>query len=260
MTPTHTTTESTTPAYDELTRRNERAWRLEHLGSIAGWDQAANMPPKGNEARAAALAELGTLLHGLATDPLLPELLDRAEQEPMEVLQRANLREMRRDWVANNALPGGLVEQRTLATARSEHAWRTQRPANDWAGFVENLRPVVRTAREEANCLSQATGLAPYDALIDRFEPGMRAAELERLFGDLRLAAGPDRAGARAPGQRDGAAPAGTLRPGHAEGAGPGDHAAAGLRLRCRPARREHPPLLRRRARGRAPDHPLPRR
>ena len=185
-TTTASTTASTTPAYDDLTGRNERAWRLEHLGSIAGWDQAANMPPKGNEARAAALAELGTLLHGLATDPLLPELLDRAEQEPLDALQRANLREMRRDWVANNALPGGLIEQRTLATARCEHAWRTQRPANDWAGFVENLRPVVRIAREEANCLSQATGLAPYDALIDRFEPGMRAAELERLFGDLR--------------------------------------------------------------------------
>jgi formyl-CoA transferase len=28
-----------------------------------------------------------------------------------------------------------------LATSRCEHAWRTQRPANDWAGFVENFRP-----------------------------------------------------------------------------------------------------------------------
>lgn len=175
-----------TPAYDELVTRNARAWRFEHLGAIAGWDQAANMPPRGNEARAAALAELGTLLHGLATDPLLRDLLDRAEQEPLDLLQRANLREMRRDWVAHNALPAALVEQRTLATARCEHAWRTQRPANDWAGFVDNLRPVVRIAREEAQCLSQATGLAPYDALIDRFEPGMRAVELERLFGDLR--------------------------------------------------------------------------
>lgn len=175
-----------TPAYDGLVQRNQRAWRLEHLGAIAGWDQAANMPPKGNEARAAALAELGTLLHGLATDPLLPDLLSRAEQEPLDAMQQANLREMRRDWVANNALPARLVEERTLATARCEHAWRSQRPANDWAGFIENFRPVLRLAREEAQCLSQATGLAPYDALVDRYEPGMRSAELERLFGDLR--------------------------------------------------------------------------
>ena len=41
--------------------------------AIAGWDQAANMPPKGNEARAAALAEMAALLHRMRTDPALAE-------------------------------------------------------------------------------------------------------------------------------------------------------------------------------------------
>ena len=50
-----------TPAYDDLVALHQRLHHLGHLGAIAGWDQAANMPPKGNEARAAALAEL----HGL---------------------------------------------------------------------------------------------------------------------------------------------------------------------------------------------------
>jgi carboxypeptidase Taq len=175
-----------TPAYSELEQRHARIYRFEHLGSIVGWDQAANMPPKGNEARAAAMAELDTLLHGLRTDAWLRDLLQRAEDEPLDDWQRANLREMRRDWRASNALPARLVEQRTLATARCEHAWRRQRPANDWAGFVENFRPVLRVAREEAQCLSQETGLAPYDALMDRYEPGMTSAEVERVFGDLK--------------------------------------------------------------------------
>ena len=175
-----------TPAYDDLAQRSRRAWRLEHLSALASWDQAANMPPKGSEARAAALAEVGTLLHGLATDPALKLLLGCAEKEPLDDFQRAVLREMRRDWIANNALPSRLVEARSLASSRCEHAWTTQRPANDWAGFAPNLRTVVELAREEAQCLSQATGLAPYDALIDRFEPGMTSAELDRIFGDLR--------------------------------------------------------------------------
>lgn len=175
-----------TPAYLDLEQRFLRLYRFEHLGSIVGWDQAANMPPGGNEARAAAMAELDGLMHAQRTDPALKSLLDRAEGEPLSDDQRANLREMRRDWRAANALPAALVERRTLATARCEHAWRRQRPANDWAGFVENFRPVVQVAREEAMHLAEATGLMPYDALMDRFEPGMTSAEVDCVFGDLK--------------------------------------------------------------------------
>jgi carboxypeptidase Taq len=175
-----------TPAYAELERRHARQYRLEHLGAICGWDRAACMPPKGNDARSAALAELEGVLHGLRTDAALKGLLDTAEQEPLSDWQRANLREMRRDWRASNALPARLVEARAQAGARCEHAWRTQRPANDWAGFLENFRPVLQIAREEAQYLADDTGLAPYDALMDRFEPGMRTVDVDRVFGDLK--------------------------------------------------------------------------
>jgi carboxypeptidase Taq len=158
-----------------------------HLQSIASWDQAANMPPKGNEARTAALAEMAALLHRMRTDPQLPTQLDRADQEPLNDFQRANLREMRRQWHASNAMPESLVERQQLANSRCEHAWRSQRPANDWAGFLKNFRPVLALAREEAALLSAQSGLSRYDALMDRFEPGMTSAQVDRVFGDLRL-------------------------------------------------------------------------
>ncbi len=173
-------------AYSALCARHVRMYRLSHLHSIASWDQSANMPAKGNEARSLALAEMGGLLHQLATEAELKGLLDAAAQEDLDDVERANLREMQRAWRASNALPQSLVEAKSLANSRCEHAWRSQRPANDWAGYVENLREVVRLAREEARCLSAVTGLAPYDALMDQYEPGMRSAEVDRVFGDLR--------------------------------------------------------------------------
>ena len=175
-----------TSAYQELTARQLRQYRLGHLQSIAQWDQAANMPEHGNEARSLALAEMDGLLHQLATDPALPALLDTAAAEPLDEVQRANLREIRRAWRAANALPQALVEAKSLANNRCEHAWRSQRPANDWAGFVPNLRDVLRIARLEAQALSQSTGLSKYDALLDQYEPGMRSAEVERAFAPLR--------------------------------------------------------------------------
>lgn len=175
-----------TPAYQALTATFTRLYRYQHLASIAGWDQAAMMPAQGNAARGAALAELDVLLHQTLTDPALSALMATAQQEALEVPERANLREMRRDWEQANLLPARLVEAKSLAGSRCEHAWRTQRPANDWKGFLENFTELVKLSREEAQILSQAKGVSPYEALMDKYEPGARSAELDVLFGDLK--------------------------------------------------------------------------
>ena len=174
-----------TPAYDALTETYARLHRLSHLQALASWDQAAKMPPKGNAARAAAVAEMAALMHRMRTEPALAATLERAEQEALSEMQRANLREIRRDWQRANALPDALVQRRQLAGLRCEHAWRTQRPANDWQGFLGNFREVLSLAREEARLLSEHGGLSRYDALLDRFEPGMRSVTLDRVFGEL---------------------------------------------------------------------------
>jgi carboxypeptidase Taq len=175
-----------TPAYEQIVATYTRLHHLGHLQSIAGWDQAANMPAKGNEARAAALAEMAALLHRMRTDGALADQLARAGQEPLDDFQRANLREIHRDWRSANALPESLVQRRSMATARCEHAWRKQRPANDWAGFLDNFRPLLAVAREEAALLAAQTGLSRYDALMDQFEPGMTSVTLDRVFGEVR--------------------------------------------------------------------------
>jgi carboxypeptidase Taq len=174
-----------TPSYDALQRIWTRLHHYGHLQAIAGWDQAAMMPPKGAEARARAMAEMQGLLHRTRTEPLLAELLQRAHDEALDPVARANLAEMRREWRSANALPPPLVEAISLAGSRCEHAWRRQRPANDWAGFAENFREVLRLGREASQRLADATGLAPYDALMDLYEPGMTSAVVDRVFGDL---------------------------------------------------------------------------
>jgi carboxypeptidase Taq len=179
-------TSASTPSYGELTRVYTRLYRYFHLSSIVGWDRNAMMPPKGNAARAAAEGELAALIHRTRTDPQLKGWLEAAAQEPLDELARANLREIRRDWRDANALPESLVEAKTLAGAQCEHAWRSQRQANDWKGFLGNFREVVKLARQEAQLLADDTGLSRYDALMDRFEPGVRAADIDRIFGDVK--------------------------------------------------------------------------
>lgn len=174
------------PAYAALTSTFTRLHHYQHLGSIAGWDQAAMMPPKGNAARADALAELDLLMHQTLTDPALADLLAHAAGEALDAQQTASLREMRRDWEQANLLPARLVQAKSLATSRCEHAWRTQRAQNDWSGFLQNFQEVVQLAREEAQCLAQGKGISGYDALLDRFESGARGAAIDVIFDDVK--------------------------------------------------------------------------
>lgn len=177
---------SATPAYAALCATYTRLHRFQHLRSIGTWDREVHMPPGGNEPRAAAMAELGVLMHDIVTDPKLGELIVAAEGEPLDEFARASVREMKRRWREMNLVPAELIKEKTLVTARCEHAWRTQRGANDWAGFLPNLKEVVRVEREVARRLGEGLGLSPYDALLDHFEPGVRSADVERIFGEVK--------------------------------------------------------------------------
>ena len=85
-------------SYQKLEQHQQQLHRFSHLSAICGWDQAAMMPEGGNEARAEAMAELGLLIHHKRTAPELGDWIAKAESEPLDELQRANLREIKRHW------------------------------------------------------------------------------------------------------------------------------------------------------------------
>ena len=170
-------TTTATPSYDALTATWLRLYRLGHLQSIASWDQAANMPPKGNTARGQALAEIAMLLHGMRTDPALKNHLARAEDE---ALSDAAARQPARDRA--RLVPRQRAAGRTGGAPRAGHLALRVRLAHAAPGqrLGGLRRPTSKTVldvgREEARHLAEQSGLSPYDALIDRFEPGMRGA------------------------------------------------------------------------------------
>ncbi|WP_312979333.1 carboxypeptidase M32 [Atlantibacter sp.] len=172
--------------YQKLTKTFARLSRFSHLSAIAGWDMFAMMPPGGSKARSEALAEMSVLCHQILTSPEMARALADAEQEDLNDLERANLREMARQYQQAALLPESLVEAKSLAGSRCEHAWRTQRPNNDWQGFAENLKEVVKFSREEAALRAAHRGGSRYDALLDIYEPDMTSARLDALFGDLK--------------------------------------------------------------------------
>ena len=69
---------------------------------------------------------------------------------------------------------------------RSEQLWRDLRAKNDWAGFLPALEGVVALVREEAALRAAALKLDPYDALMEQYDPGNRAADIAPVFAELK--------------------------------------------------------------------------
>jgi len=171
-------------AYARLEDRFARIARIESACSMLHWDQSVMMPRGGADARGDQLATLGGLAHEMLIRGDVAEWLAEAEAASMsDEWRRANLREMARRHRHAAAVPGDLVEAFTRATTRCEMAWREARAAGDFAGLLPLWREVLRLVREKAAAKAAALGLSPYDALLDLYDPGRRAAELDRIFG-----------------------------------------------------------------------------
>lgn len=177
---------SATP-YQQL----EQEWKRLHAfrGALAllRWDAAVMMPKGSAEIRGEQLAALETEHHTLLTSPRVSRLLDRAQANTQgsSDWQLANLREMRRQRDHAIATPVSLVSRLARATATAEVKWIAARRGNDFALFAPHLEEVLHLVRDKAQLLGQALNLAPYDALIDEFSPGVTMTDIDAMFKAL---------------------------------------------------------------------------
>jgi carboxypeptidase Taq len=158
--------------------------------SVLGWDQETMMPPRAGELRAEQFAALGGLVHQRHTRAEVGDWLAACEADDhllTDLRIAANLREIRREYDREVRLPESLVREIASTTALAQQAWRQARESSDFAAFAPWLEKVFHLSRQRADCLRAGTDSTRYDVLMDQFEPGAKAVELEEVFRDLRL-------------------------------------------------------------------------
>ena len=145
-------------SYELLSKTFYRLAQLGHANALLGWDQQVMMPPKANQARGLALAELSVMSAEILQAPALVEAFAAANdrQDLLADWQHANLREMRLDWQRACAIPKDLVAAEAMATNECEHAWRQMRRDNNWRDFEPLLQTVFDLAKEKAQALRAA--------------------------------------------------------------------------------------------------------
>ncbi|MFC7053422.1 carboxypeptidase M32 [Hansschlegelia quercus] len=172
-------------AYAELSAHFGRIAALSNAIGILHWDNDVMMPRGASPSRAESIALLHVMRHDLTTDGRIADWLDAANENDLDPWQQANVREIRRIFTVETALPSDLVSASSKATSICEMKWRQARAESDFASLLPYLEEVLRLQREIGQAKGEKLGLSPYDALLNDYEPGGRAEKIDALFDDL---------------------------------------------------------------------------
>ncbi|MDP2622083.1 MAG: carboxypeptidase M32 [Hyphomicrobiales bacterium] len=174
-------------AYRTLEAQERRMSVIGGALAVLHWDRAVMMPDGGLWVRAEQTAALNVVLHEMRTDPRRADLIEKAEAgaSGLDEWRRANLREIRRFFERATALSADLVERLAHARAETEMAWRGAKQRADFSAVSDQLANLLALVREEAEMLGSALKISPYDALLDGYDWGLRAAQFQPLFDRL---------------------------------------------------------------------------
>jgi len=163
---------------------------INRAGSVLSWDQETYMPPGGIANRADQLTTLRRIAHVRFTGDEVGELLDAVEgevaREPFDSDDASLVRVTRRDYDHARKLPADLVGEIARAGAMARPVWQKARQDADFKLFAPFLEKNVELNRRVADALGYKD--RPYDALLDRTEPGLTTDQLEGFFADLKRA------------------------------------------------------------------------
>ncbi len=179
------------PAFLPLIRQLRRIGALSSALNLLGWDQETVMPDGGTSGRAAAVGDLTEVIHRMSTSVELGDAVAAAEEALPDVPGvegRALVREARRAYDRKRKVPPELAQQIARTSAESLPAWKQARAQNDFSIFRPYLERMFSLRRREAEALADGKRAPLYDLLLDEYEPGATAADIERHIASVKPA------------------------------------------------------------------------
>src|SRR6266849_4223405 len=163
---------------------------LNRATAVLAWDQETYMPPGGVQNRAEQFSTLSEVAHRRFTSEEVGRLLDDAEganaKLDFDSDEASLIRVTRRDYDQARKLPSELVAEIAHASSTARPHWQKARHESNFGLFAPYLEKNVELNRRVADALGFEK--RPYDALLNRTEPGLTTDELEAIFDELKTA------------------------------------------------------------------------
>ncbi len=181
--------------YQRLFEIAKQTHTLHGIQQLLDWDQETFMPEGAAHFRAEQLKVLSGIIHKQRTGKkfaaALSQVVDLASGKPiaeLNELQQAAVKEWRRDYLIEKALPQKFVEEFTFLTSTSMNVWREARQENNFKKFLPFLEKIIQKVRKKADLIGYKEH--PYDALLDLFEPGVPTSLVTQVFNGLKAVNG----------------------------------------------------------------------
>ena len=163
---------------------------IQRAGAVLDWDQETYMPPGGIQNRADQASTLSEVAHRRFTSDEVGLLIEEAEtavsNEPFDSDDASIVRVTRRDYELDRKLPPELVAEIAHAGSAARPHWQRARKEAKFEIFAPYLQRAVELNQRVAEALGYEK--RPYDALLNRTEPGLTTDQLEAIFEELRTA------------------------------------------------------------------------
>ncbi|MCX6642356.1 MAG: hypothetical protein NTV15_03085, partial [Candidatus Bathyarchaeota archaeon] len=178
-------------SYEKLLERTKQLVVLNSAGAIIQWDMETKMPPKAINLRSQQLALLGVIGHRMLTDQAMTNIIAEAEKALVsnntDNVENRNLLLVKKAYNEATKIPESLVfeteKQRTLSVG----AWKRAKTVKDWKSFKPELKKMIDLRAKAAEMLMEVKDAKnPYDALIDDFEPKMKAEKISVVFDAMK--------------------------------------------------------------------------
>lgn len=171
-------------SYEALLKRVQEIHDLRKAARVLTWDREVVMPKMGDADRTNQIATLQKLCHSLYTADEMGEMIEAAAIElngaAYQSTQASLIRFLRSDYAKARRLPPDFISRMAIVNSRATAVWKQAREAADYCLFLPWLEQIIDLAREKADLLGFSS--EPYDALLDRFEPGVTTAEVKAIF------------------------------------------------------------------------------
>ena len=161
---------------------------LQSAASLLGWDQETYMPVKGSAARARQLGTLQRIAHekfiSAEMGERLEALLARIDSLPEDSDDAALVRKTHKDYRRALQIPPARLDAFIEHASNTYPVWAQARADDDFSLVAPNLEKTLEFSKEFASYFTGYDHIA--DPLIEEADPGMKVADIRRVFASLR--------------------------------------------------------------------------
>jgi carboxypeptidase Taq len=161
---------------------------LRATSAVLNWDQLVNMPAGAAEDRGEQIATIEEILHQKSTSEELGRLLEDLSADAKTLDADSDEARMikvaKRQFDKAVKVPADYVSENARVTTVAQSVWEKAKTESDFEIFRPYLQQVVDLRRQYADFFKPWDHV--YDPLLDDFEPGMKTAEVQEIFGKLR--------------------------------------------------------------------------